>query len=226
MSARVRQNFEQRKIAPPQSPLRIKQWVQQTFRTSTPKTFLELGSHQGEDTAWLSEIPGVTIHAFEPDPRNNQAPRHNVALHRAAIADRDGCGALTLSKEGWGQEWTHSSSIKRPKNHLRRFPVTFGEDVEVEFVTLDTFCERQRLGVIDFVWADIQGAEGEMICGGRRSLSRTRYLYSEYSNDELYENQVTLPEMLSMLPDFRVLELWPDEVLLENTALKRKRGVL
>ncbi|MDT5267882.1 MAG: hypothetical protein QOH49_68 [Acidobacteriota bacterium] len=220
MFQRLRDNFDRRRVALPQSPPRIKQWVQQTFSHNGHKTFLELGAHRGDDTAWMAELPGVTIHALEPDPRNNQTPRYNVTLHRAAIADRDGRGSLILSKEGWGREWTHSSSIKQPKRHLLRHPVTFGESVEVELVTLDTFCRRQGLDLIDFIWADIQGAEGEMIRGGRRSLARTRYLYTEYSDEELYEGQVTLSEILEMLPGFRVLELWPDDVLLENTELK------
>jgi 2-O-methyltransferase len=219
MFTRVRQNFDRLRTASPQSPPRIREWVQQTFRRPGPKTFLELGAHQGDDTAWMAEIPGVTIHAFEPDPRNHQPPRPNVTLRRAAIADRDGSGSLILSEKGWGQEWTLSSSIKRPKNHLSRYPVTFGEAVEVEFITLDTFYRRQGLDFVDFIWADIQGAEGEMIRGGRDCLTRTRYLYTGYSDDELYENQATLKEILETLPDFRVLELWPDEVLLQNRNL-------
>ena len=220
MSVRVRQNFDRQKISVPQRPLRIREWVQHMFRDRGPKTFLELGAHQGTDTAWMAEIPDVIIHAFEPDPRNHQAPRHNMTLHCAAIAERDGRGSLILSQQGWGQEWTHSSSIKQPKNHMQRFPVTFGEAVEVELVALDTFYQEQGLDAIDFIWADIQGAEGEMIRGGRRALARTRYLYTEYSDDELYENQVTLKEIVEMLPDFRVLELWPDDVLLENRKFK------
>jgi len=216
MSVRVRQNFDRQKVSVPQRPLQIREWVQQKFRYPGPKTFLELGAHRGTDTAWMADIPDVTIHAFEPDPRNHQAPRHNVTLHRAAIAERDGLGSLILSQHGWGQEWTHSSSIKQPKNHLYRFPVSFGDAVEVELVALDTFCHQHGLDVIDFIWADIQGAEGEMIRGGRRTLARTRYLYTEYSDDEMYEKQATLREILKMLPNFRVLELWPDDVLLEN----------
>lgn len=219
MSVRVRQNFDQHKIAVPHRPFEIKTWVQHKFRASGLKTFLELGSHQGTDTAWLADLPEVTIHAFEPDPRNHQASRPNVTLHRAAITDRDGRGLLILSHRGWGQEWTYSSSIKRPKNHLHRYPVSFGDAVEVELVALDTVYQQQNLDVIDFIWADIQGAEGEMIRGGRRTLAHTRYLYTEYSDDELYENQVTLRQILEMLPNFRVLELWPDNVLLENRAL-------
>ena len=54
----------------------------------------------------------------------------------------------------------------------------------------------------------------------RRTLQRTRYLYTEYSGDELYEGQATLAEILALLPDFRVLELWPEDVLLENRSLQ------
>ena len=87
-------------------------------------------------------------------------------------------------------------------------------------IALDSFCRQQGLDRIDFIWADIQGAEGEMVRGGMQALERTRYLYTEYSDDELYENQASMREILELLPDFRVLELWPDDVLLENRRLK------
>ena len=56
-----------------------------------------------------------------------------------------------------------------------------------------------------------------MILGGRGALARAHYLYTEYSDEELYEDQPTLKEILELLPGFRVVELWPDDVLLENT---------
>jgi FkbM family methyltransferase len=219
MSVAVRASFESSKVCLSAHPMKIRDWVQQTFRYPGPKTFLEIGSHLGTDTAWMAELCDVTIHAFEPDPRNQQPPRHNVVQHSEAIADHDGRAAFTLSREGWGQEWTYSSSIKKPKNHLHRFPVTFGDIIEVETVTLDTFSGREDLGVIDFVWADVQGAEGEMIRGGRDAFARTRYLYTAYSDDELYEGQITLRDIVDLLGEFRVLEVWPDEVLLENSKM-------
>jgi FkbM family methyltransferase len=215
----VREQLDHQKIGLGQRPPPIRPWVEQTFGDPGPKLFLELGAHRGEDTAWMAAIPNVTIHAFEPDPRNYHATQPNVTLHQAAIADRDGRGPLHLSQEGWGQEWTCSSSIRRPKNHLQRFPVSFAGAVEVELVALDSFRRRYGLERIDFIWADIQGAEREMIQGGHETLARTRYIYTEYSDDELYEGQATLRELLTLLPSFRVIELWPDEVLLENQAL-------
>lgn len=221
MTDRARQLFLSNKISVSAQPMEIREWVQQTFNYDGAKTFLELGAHRGTDTVWMAAIPDVFIYAFEPDPRNSQPPKPNVIPHKAAIADRNGRAPFILSQHGWGQEWTHSSSIKRPKNHLSRHPVTFGETIEVDAITLDTFCHRQGLGVIDFIWANVQGAEGEMIRGGKQTLARTRYLYTEYSDDEPYEGQVTLREIMDLLPDFRVLELWLDNVLLENRSFSR-----
>lgn len=219
MSAAVRHSFERLKLLITSGHLDIRSFVQQRFGDARPKVFLELGSHLGTDTAWMASLPNVVVHAFEPDPRNDQPPLPNVVRVRAAVAEHDGRAPLVLSREGWGREWTYSSSIRRPKNHLARYPVTFGDAVDVETVSLDGYCERNGITDIDFIWADIQGAEGDMIRGGMRTLSRTRYLYTEYSDHEMYEGQITLAMMLELLPGFRVVELYPDDVLLANEAL-------
>jgi FkbM family methyltransferase len=216
MSGRVRSFFDSRKIVLPAQPAPIRHWVEQTFSHRGPKLFLELGAHDGSDTAWMAALPEVTIHAFEPDPRNDQPPLANVHLTRAAISDQSGRLRFTISNTGWGQPWTHSSSLKQPKNHLARYPVTFGETIEIDAITLDAYARLHGLHTVDFIWANVQGAEGEMIRGGRDLLSRTRYLYTEYSDDQPYEGQVTLKDICAMLPEFRVIELWPYEVLLQN----------
>lgn len=221
MSLSVRESFDLKKMAILPQPFGIRKWTEKTFSVPGPKMFFELGSHRGTDTAWMSAISGVTVHAFEPDPRNHQPSRSNVIQHRTAISDRDGRAPFTLSLRGWGQEWTHSSSLKKPANHLARYPVTFGETIEVETISLDTFSRHECPGLIDFIWADIQGAEREMIRGGRETLARTRFLFTEYSDDELYEGQATLPQIMAMLPEFRVVELWPDDVLLENRSISK-----
>ena len=221
MSLQVRQKFDRGKASVPAQPRPIREWVERKFRNSKPKIFLELGSHVGTDTEWMAALEHVTIHAFEPDPRNNQPVRSNVIQHRLAVGVSDGCVPFILSESGWGQRWTHSSSTKKPKNHLHRYPVIYGDTTEVQAITLDTYCRSQGLELIDFIWADIEGAEGDMIRGGQRTLKNTRYLFTEYSDDELYEGQASLREIVNMLPDFRVVELWPDDVLLENRALAR-----
>ena len=64
----------------------------------------------------------------------------------------------------------------------------------------------------------MQGAEGDMIAGGQATLARTRYLYTEYSNEEIYEGEPTLEALLAMLPKFSVVKRYPSDVLLKNMA--------
>ncbi|HEX6463611.1 MAG TPA: FkbM family methyltransferase [Vicinamibacterales bacterium] len=221
MAISVRQAFDRQRVTLAREPRPIRDWVERTFRHPGRKTFLELGAHCGSDTLWLSRIPGVSMHAFEPDPRNHPPQLPNVIVHRAAIAEADGRAPFLLSESGWGREWTYSSSLRRPKSHLQRYPVTFGDSIVVDTIALDSFTSQAGLAAIDFVWADVQGAEGEMVLGGLETFRRTRYLYTAYSDDESYEGQPTLRELLALLPDFRVVELWPEEVLFENRAITR-----
>jgi FkbM family methyltransferase len=219
MAISVRQAFDRRRVALAREPRSIREWVEHTFRHPGRKTFLELGAHSGSDTAWLSRIPGVSLHAFEPDPRNHPPLLPNVTEHRAAIAETDGRAPFLLSESGWGREWTYSSSLRRPKYHLQRYPVTFGDSIVVDTIALDSFTHLAGVTAIDFIWADVQGAEGDMVRGGLETLHRTRYLYTAYSDDESYEGQAPLRDLLALLPNFRVIELWPEEVLLENRAI-------
>jgi 2-O-methyltransferase len=198
----------------------IKDWVRRTFAGPEPKTIIELGSHVGQDTVWLAQIPGAKIHAWEPDPRNRQRKKlPNVTVHRLAVAARDGTCAFILSATRNGRPYTKSSSIRRPKTHLTRVPdVTFGETIRVRCTKLDTFVETKRINQIAFQWWDIQGAEGDAIRGGQEALRRTRYLYTEVCDVEEYEGQITLAQMLDLLPAWRIVHQWEHDVLLKNTT--------
>ena len=87
--------------------------------------------------------------------------------------------------------------------------------------TLDAWSAKHAPGPIDFIWADMQGAEATLATGGAKTLARTRYLYCEYSDQELYEGEPTLAQLLDLLPDFEVVYRLPGDVMLRNTALVR-----
>jgi FkbM family methyltransferase len=197
----------------------IQTWVRTTFNTTDPKLFLELGANNGSDTSWMAGIPNVTIHAFEPDARVSFPSLPNVTLHRKAVGNFNGTTFFFPSEINMAtnKEWHFSSSIKKPKDHLIHHPITFGTTIAVEETTLDTFCES--LGPIDFIWADIQGAEKEMIQGGPKTLAKTKFLYTEFSNEEMYEGQVGLQEILRMLGTYEIVELYPCDVLLKNQTI-------
>ena len=202
----------------------IHSWLRKHFADARPKTIIELGANVGTDTVRLAALPGATVHALEPDPRNSVPPRDSIVFTRAAIAAIDGEAPFHLSNVA-GKQWTCSSSLYEPTGHLTAYPaVKFDEQVTVKTVTLDTYAREHDLGVVDFIWADTQGGEADMIRGGRETLKRTRYLYTEYCEPALYAGQASLAELLAMLPGWRVVQKYPSgqayaDVLLENTAM-------
>ncbi len=68
---------------------------------------------------------------------------------------------------------------------------------------------------------DVQGAEADVIAGGMQTVSNTRFIYTEYSDRELYEGQLSLRAILDLLPSFEVAAHYPrdveGDVLLKNT---------
>lgn len=197
-------------------------------------TIIEIGAHVGSDSRQLRRFfPNATIYCFEPDPRNTYAFRKAgldgvVNLVEAAIGDIDGESMMHLSTGAPLKRdpnlpsnlWTYSSSLKKPVEHLKQFPwVKFGAQAKVKVMRLDTFVQARGIERIDFLWADVQGAEDQMIAGGQRALARTRYLYTEYADRELYQGQIPLSEILKRLPgEWEVLGHFPEDVLLRNTA--------
>lgn len=190
---------------------------------------LDVGANCGQATGELLDVmPQATIFAFEPDPRaiadfqvNIGSPR--VQLFPCAVGATNGkvmfhqsSGAEWDPDYGDGS-WDMSGSIRRPAKHLEVWPwVKFEKQIEVPIVTLDSWAEQHGVSHVDFIWADVQGAESDLIEGASRLLRSTRYLYTEYSNDEWFEGQASLATLAGMLPDFELLRRYRMDALFRN----------
>lgn len=198
------------------------------------KTMVEIGTHFGTDTIEFREIlPNARIIAFEPDPRNLSVVKENwkgkniAELYEVAASNYNGKTEFYLSSgdcSHWcndkmllENDWSASNSIKKPKGHLDLHPwIKFDNKIEVDCVRLDDF-EPLKEGVIDFIWADVQGGEDLVFEGAKELLKRTRYVYTEYNQNELYENQLTLQGIMNLFgPDWEIVYIYPDDVLLKN----------
>jgi hypothetical protein len=93
---------------------------------------------------------------------------------------------------------------------------TFDETIQIKTKKLDTWCREECITAIDLVWADVQGAEEDLIRGGLNALSRTHYVYTEYSDFELYEGQINLRQIGKLLPAFKIVQRFQYDVLLQN----------
>lgn len=207
--------------------------IRRQVGTETP-TVLEIGCNGGGDTLWFLEMfAAPRLYCFEPDPRaiarfrRQVGERHDVQLFEMALSDRNGTVTFHQSggrpdTEGRGpmtEGWDQSGSIRAPKAHLEVHPwVTFDETIEVPTSTLDSWRDAHGIGPVDFIWMDVQGAEIDVFRGGPRTLADTRLLYTEFSDEELYEGQRPLRDLLDELGHFAVVKRYPGDVLLRNTG--------
>ena len=197
---------------------------------------LEIGCNDGEHTLWfLNAFEAPRIFCFEPEPRaisrfkRNVGCRSGVTLVPLAVSDTNGSVEFYQSSgqppwEGFDHlektGWDYSGSIKKPKEHLNVLPwIKYESKIRVPTKTIDAWNEEVGLKMIDFIWMDVQGAELSVIRGMEKTLSKVRYLYTEYSDKEMYEGQPTLKQILESLPSFEVVARYPEDVLLRNRAL-------
>jgi FkbM family methyltransferase len=149
-----------------------------------------------------------------------------VTLVEVALGDRDGTTEFYQSSgrqdDAWlaqamPQGWDLSGSIKQPYRHREVHPgVTFERKIEVPTSTLDAFCEKQGVESIDFIWMDVQGAELEVFRGGPRAIANTRFIYTEYSDRELYEGQPRLRDIVNHLSGFDLIVRYTGDALFRS----------
>ena len=220
---------------PPISYSKISEDLIRDYVNKEDPTILEIGCNDGGHTLWFFEIfKNPKVYCFEPDPRaiarfRAKVARHpNINLFDIALCDHDGEVEFFQSNGYRTQEaktclpegWDLSGSIRQPKEHRVVHPwVTFDQKLVVMASTLDTWCEKHGIGSIDLIWMDVQGAEIDVFRGGMNALTRTRFIYTEYCNQELYEGQFTLKQLMKFLKDFAVIIRYPGDVLLRNKKL-------
>jgi len=198
-------------------------------------TILEIGCNDGSNTLWFLEtFKNPKVYCFEPEPRaiarfkEKVGERFNIKLFEIALSDHNGEVDFYQSgvqlDEGQAnampQGWDRSGSIRQPKEHLMIHPrVTFDRKITVMASTLDAWCDKHGIGTIDFIWMDVQGAEIDVFRGAKNTLAKTRFIYTEYSNLELYKGQFNLRKLMEHLKNFNVMIRYPGDVLLRNKRL-------
>ncbi len=204
---------------------------------------LEIGSHEGADTAkFLEAMPGITIYCFEPDRRPIDRFKQllpddpRVFLCEKAVAHVDGDHIFYPSggKAGHMEDWDYSGSLNKPTGHYDRSPeIVFKQFVIVPCIRLDSWLDEITVSgkeledgipwheTIDFAWVDPQGSQRKVIAGGQEALARLRYLYIECHHPKpLYEGEPSREELIALLPDFEPIGIYAqDNILFKNRKI-------
>uniref|UniRef100_A0A6C0AJY7 Methyltransferase FkbM domain-containing protein n=1 Tax=viral metagenome TaxID=1070528 RepID=A0A6C0AJY7_9ZZZZ len=199
------------------------------------KIFVEIGCHFGEDTRRFRKmLPLARIVGFEPDPRNIKIIRDTgidriCEFHPIALSNKSESRQFFMSSGSVGDrvtdqqhrenDWTSSSSLKVPTGHLEEHKwITFPTFTLVQCRRLDDI-ETLQGAVIDFIWADVQGAEDLVFSGAKDTLTRTRFVYTEYGTN-LYEGQLNRDQLIALFgPKWSVIHDFGGDILLKNMAM-------
>jgi FkbM family methyltransferase len=203
------------------------------FRRILPRrpTIIEIGAHDGSTTEGLRHVfPRARIVAFEPEPRaiakfKSRPSLQGVTLLECAVGDRTGDARFYCSggrpPGHIGDDW---DAIREPAGVLTAHPwLAFDRQMTVPVVRLDDVVGEYPFDTIDLIWADVQGAEEDLIRGASDTLKKTRYLYTECVDYEGYKGQIGPRELHGLLPDFEIVELFSYDVLLRNKTVPAAR---
>lgn len=203
---------------------------------------IEFGGCDGYHSQIMLDIlngvrPNCIYHIFEPvEDLVNQinarigryiATNPNVKVFNEAVGSQT--GVVTFYKSGGVKyvdgnitdKYYGSSSVRKPKLVKESWKEMTFDETTCKSTTFDDYIQREGLQgrVIDFIWADIQGAEVDLIKGGAEAFKNVRYFYTEYCESELYEGEIGLKQILELMPDFDIVEDYNGDVLLRNRNL-------
>lgn len=179
---------------------------------------VEIGAHYGEDTLrFLETFPDARIFCFEPDKRNIKifkklVNKPGVELIEKAVSNKNGQTKFYpsfvnsnidsvpekynfISKDEYinlGLNGSGASSIKQG------FPECLNEDYLVTAIRFDKWYDNKNIGLIDFVWIDVQGAEREVILGMGNVIKKIRMIWMEYGETN-YNGAMNREETVSLL---------------------------
>ncbi len=133
----------------------------------------DVGANVGEYTKCLvSLFPNAKIHSFEPakgtfDTLSKNVAGSNVTLNNIGISNEIVRGTLYADKENSGL----ASLYNRQLDYLG---LELGKKEEVELTTLDYYCEKNNIDVIDFLKMDIEGNEYKALLGAEHLLNEKK----------------------------------------------------
>ena len=174
---------------------------------------IHIGAHYGDELNDYINNGVQDIVLFEPLSNNFDRLRENcvdlnanIQAYNVALGSKDGTATMYLSDND-----TQSSSILKPKTHIKEMPwIHFEGTEDVEVKTLDGY----DIKGCNFINIDVQGYEMEVFRGGKKTLEGIDYIYSEVNKAELYEGCAQIGELDSFLGEYgfeRVETYWPED---------------
>lgn len=145
-------------------------WLMRTVSPLAPSVVLDVGANIGNWALMaLEELPGATVHSFEPAPdtcewardwiEDHAGPGAAVVLNELALGD----GAHDEVRLYLAEAHTEATTIGSAFPHAR--------SIEVRTTSGDAYLEENAIDHVDVLKVDVEGAEHEVLSGFGGALS-------------------------------------------------------
>lgn len=163
------------------------------------------GAHKGGSVMAFSEVvPRAEYHCFEPDPvlvreiSELFSDRPDVHVVAAALGESSGKATFNIN-------------VSRPTNSL--LPAADNlqadiqglcqvvEQVEVEVMSVDAYCEARGIRQVDILKLDLQGYDYKALLGAKATLREVKVVLVEVLFAEIYKGCHLFPDILGFMSD-------------------------
>ncbi|MBC7888541.1 MAG: FkbM family methyltransferase [Ferruginibacter sp.] len=199
-------------------PVAIEQELKLLFNQNDSLVIFEIGACEGEESIKYARLfRNSKIYSFEPLPDNInlihdnflQYGIKNASYYNKALSSKNGTAEFFVSsgrpENAIESDWDYgnkSSSLLPPEKHLKMAEfIRFDKKIEVETITLKSFCSEHHINIIDFIHMDVQGAELMVLEGAEDFIKSIKVIWLEVSKVDFYKNQPLLRDVKKFMKE-------------------------
>lgn len=140
---------------------------------SAANVVLDIGANSGIFALAAAAAGAKSVHAFEPLPRMFDILAKNARLNNFPTLKVWPCavgatsGTATLFDPGGDAPTSASLSEAFSKEHFGTLPET-----QINVVSIDDFCDKQHVGMVDLIKIDVEGYEQFALLGMQETVRR------------------------------------------------------
>jgi FkbM family methyltransferase len=174
------------------------------LKNQVVNTIFDVGAYWGFiGIKYLKIFPNAKIYCFEPYPNSYQGLIKNSKEHPNLIPYNYGVSDVNSKIKFYANKFDQTNSILQPDRSYSFVDdlTNTVEQIEIESVTLDTFCNINNITEIDILKIDVQGAELKVLEGASQLLrtQKIKLIQLEVNIGRFYKNQSSFDNIIALL---------------------------
>jgi FkbM family methyltransferase len=165
-------------------------FINEILAKSRPKLCIDVGANIGEYSVALMKATDTQVVAFEPLPIAFQIlSQKSKEFPGRLIAEKMGIGAnqeeLFINYDPSETSFASFSKDVEQVDYLKNT-----QSLKAPLVTLDWYCETNKINEIDLIKIDVEGFESEVFAGAKNVFNqiRPRFIQMEFNWHQMFRN--------------------------------------